>query len=220
VFLRWLFVFLVLANLLFLLWHSTFLTEAQQSVHANPEPLNNIRLLAEMDSDMLKKRQAQDPPPMVCHYFSGFAQPEASEGLLALAAAEGLHAEVLSNVRVEDKYVIKVEMSDLTDSRQALIAFLRETRGIGVDPQELELNGLYVLGQYENRREAEKELQQVVLSGVAAYLVLEEVEETQYTVVVYAEDGRNLSSEINGLVASRYSAVKIEKKVCPGVARP
>jgi len=220
-FLRWLFLFLVLANFLLLLWYSSFVTEQELASASAEGRLNNIRLLSEMESAALKINGArQQVEPQECIYFSEFAKAEPVDWLVSLVLADGFVTETLTSSEIESRYVIKVEVSETSGIREALSEYLRQKRGIGINMQDLEPGALYVLGSYVDRSEAEKELQQVVISGVAAYLVLESVEDKRYTVVVHEEIERKLSSEIKGLVKKRYSGVKITKKICERVASP
>lgn len=220
-FLRWLFLFLVLANLLLLLWYSSFVTEQELAPASAEGQLNNIRLLSEIEPAALKIKGArQQVEPQECIYFSEFAKVEPVDWLVSQVLADGFVTETLTSSEIESRYVIKVEVSEASGIREALSEYLRQKRGIGINMQDLEPGALYVLGSYVDRSEAEKELQQVVISGVAAYLVLESVEDKRYTVVVHEEIERKLSSEIKGLVKKRYSGVKITKKICERVASP
>lgn len=219
--LRWLFLFLVLANVLILLWYSSFETEEKAPVTSKSQQLDNIRLLSEMDPGALKLKGVQaKSEPDECITFSAISQKPVVDWLVSQARAEGLMAEAFAESDTESLYVIKVDVVDADDSRTALVDYLRESRGLEVGLQDLEPGALYVLGRFADRAAAEKELQQVVIAGVPAYLVLEKIEDTQYRVVIYEETGRKLSSEIKGLVAERYSGIKITKKVCERVARP
>ena len=220
-FLRWLFLFLVLANLLLLLWHSSFVTEQELAPAVEERQLNNIRLLSEIEPAALRvKGERRQVEPQECIYFSEFAKAEPVDWLVSQALADGFVTETLTRSESESRYVIKVEVSEDSGIREALSEYLRQKRGIGINIQDLEPGALYVLGSYVDRSEAEKELQQVVISGVAAYMVLEAVEDKRYTVVVREEIERKLSSEIKELVKERYSDVKITKKVCERVASP
>jgi len=220
-FLRWLFLFLVLANLLLLLWYSSFVTEQELDPASAEKQLNNIRLLSEIEPAALKVKGArQQVKPQECIYFSEFAKAESVDWLVSQVLADGFVTDTLTNSEIESRYIIKVEVSEASGIRQALSEYLRQNRGIGIKMQDLEPGALYVLGSYVDRSKAEKELQQVVISGVAAYLVLESVEDKRYTVVVHEEIERKLSSEIKELVKNRYSDVKITKKICERVASP
>lgn len=220
-FLRWLFLFLVLANALILLWYSSFVAEEKVPVASKAQQLESIRLLSEIDPGALKLKGVQaKSEPEECITFSAISQKQVRDWLVSQARAEGLITEAFAESDTESLYVIKVDVVDADYSRLALVDYLRESRGLEVGLQDLEPGALYVLGRFADRTEAEKELQQVVIAGVPAYLVLEKIEDTQYRVVIYEETGRKLSSEIKGLVAERYSDIKITKKVCERVARP
>lgn len=219
--LRWLFLFLVLANVLILLWYSSFETARKAPPASKTQQLDNIRLLSEMDPDALKLKGVQaKSEPDECVTFSEISQKPVVDWLVSQARAEGLMTETFAENETESFYVIKVDVVDADDSRLALVDYLRESRGLEVGLQDLEPGALYVLGRFADRTKAEKELQQVVIAGVPAYLVLEKIEDTRHMVVIYEETGRKLSSEIKDLVVERYSDIKITKKVCERVARP
>lgn len=220
-FLRWLFLFIALANVVILLWYSSFVTEENVPVASQSQKLDSIRLLSEMEPGVLKlKGEQAESKPDECITFSEISQKQVSDWLVSQARAEGLMTESFTESELERFYVIKVDVIDTDESRPALVDYLRESRGLEVGMQDLESGALYVLGRFTERAEAEKELQQVVIAGVPAYLVLEKIEDIEYMVVVYEESGRKLSSEIKELVVERYSDIKITKKVCERVASP
>ncbi|MGH1463268.1 MAG: hypothetical protein ACRBB6_14680 [Neptuniibacter sp.] len=219
--LRWLFLFLALANSILLFWFSSFVSEVDRSEVEVKDHLNNIRLLNEMDVEALKLKVSDESQESdSCISFEGFRNVQAVEWLVGLVRAQGLVATHSSVAKEKSMYVVKIEVSDEEQQRRTLAEYLRRNRGLEMRAQDIEPSSKYILGRFVQRLKAEQELQKVVLAGIAAYMIFEKVESVQFSVVVHEGIERKLSSEIKGLVTDRYSDVKISKKVCERVARP
>lgn len=219
--LRWLFLFLVLANVLLLFWFSTFVVKNERVGPESKIDLHEIKLLTEVDKSVLRLKEGSRSESInTCLYFSYFPDLKVVNWLLGESRAQGLEVRSLKETIDESFYLLKVDLKSDPEQQRLLSLYLRETRGLEVSVEELGIENRYVIGRFAQRAEAEKELQELVISGVAAYLVYEADTEERYKVVVYQESGRKLSSEIKELVEKRYSDIKIVKKVCEGVASP
>lgn len=221
--LRWLFLFLLLINVLLLFWFSSFKPVDETREETVEQRLHSIRLLSEIDHTQLQQKEQSSnsvPKPPQCWLLSEFRQLDQAELARTLIETFGLQAKLLSGQISESRYVVKVELDSSGRQHQQLAAYLRASRSLDIRPQDLGLDSRYIIGRYNRQADAEAELQQLVIAGLNAFLVYEEQTDNRYEVAVFDRSGQKLSKEIKEIVLRQHSDIKIEKKVCEGVARP
>ncbi|WP_415886135.1 hypothetical protein ACMXYO_16145 [Neptuniibacter sp. QD37_6] len=215
---RWLFLFLLLANAVLLFWHSIQIEPQVIEASDTRKQLNTLKLVTEMDQDALEKLKAEKSSQQECFWFAGFETDVKAAAVTQLIVGLGGQAEYKAMEEAVASYVVVISLPEDLKKRLALMDYL-ENKGLSEVGDEL-LGFEYSLEGYSNKESAVEQVK--VLSSLAIDSRVEKRESTgaRYVVVMDASVDRNLSSKIKEIVKENYYFIKIEKKLCKGVAKP
>ena len=212
---RWIFVLLLLINALYFGWHMQKPSE-QAMTDVLPANVARVRMLSEVDVSLLLPRQnIQESRQSWCQVVSGLKTVAKAIELQQALQQRG----VLAELRTEDKeqplaYELIVDRP--VDAAEALLANLEQ---LDINPEAITLNGSdrYIVGRFGSRTEANSALDRFV--GLFTPVVYQVVsKDVAYQVWVSTEMDDKTFSKINELSAFFPRGIKIEKKVCKGVA--
>ncbi|WP_415899441.1 hypothetical protein [Neptuniibacter sp. QD48_11] len=215
---RWLFLFLLLANAVLLFWHSIQLEPETNKTSEARQQLNTLKLVTEMDQGALEKLKAEKSSQQECLWFAGFETDVKAAAVTQFIVGLGGQAEYKAIEVAVASYVVVISLPEDLKKRLALMDYL-ENKGLSEVGDEL-LDFEYSLEGYSNKELAVEQVK--VLSSLAIDSRVEKRESTgtRYVVVMDASVDRNLSSKIKEIVKENYYFIKIEKKLCKGVAKP
>lgn len=215
---RWLFLFLLLANAVLLFWHSIQIEPQVIEASDTRKQLNTLKLVAEMDQDALEKLKVEKSSQRECLWFAGFETDVKAAAVTQFIVGLGGQAEYKAKEVAVASYVVVISLPEDLKKRLALMDYL-ENKGLSEVGDEL-LDFEYSLEGYSNKESAVEQVK--VLSSLAIDSRVEKRESTgtRYVVVMDASVDRNLSSKIKEIVKENYYFIKIEKKLCKGVAKP
>lgn len=214
---RWIFVLLLLINALYFGWHMQKPSE-QAMTDVLPANVARVRMLSEVDVSLLLPRQnIQESRQSWCQVVSGLKTVAKAIELQQALQQRG----VLAELRTEDKeqplaYELIVDRPVDVDAAEALLANLEQ---LDINPEAITLNGSdrYIVGRFGSRTEANSALDRFV--GLFTPVVYQVVsKDVAYQVWVSTEMDDKTFSKINELSAFFPRGIKIEKKVCKGVA--
>jgi len=214
---RWIFVLLLLINALYFGWHMQKPSE-QAMTDVLPANVARVRMLSEVDASLLLPRQnIQESRQSWCQVVSGLKTVAKAIELQQALQQRG----VLAELRTEDKeqplaYELIVDRPVDVDAAEALLANLEQ---LDINPEAITLNGSdrYIVGRFGSRTEANSALDRFV--GLFTPVVYQVVsKDVAYQVWVSTEMDDKTFSKINELSAFFPRGIKIEKKVCKGVA--
>ena len=222
---RWVFLFLLLANAISLFWFSQQEGSANKSVTPVESQVQQIRLISEMPEGSLKLRKADsgsvenDAEDFWCASLEGLDNRKSAAALRASLLKRGVFAE-LQQLREESVYgyEVTVMVPDKLDARLYLLDYLDKSAVVPVE-KEPEPGMRLLVGQYENEVQSQEVMGELSDQGLIVSVEPLSRIVQRYGVVIQARVDRNLSNEIKVLVENNYSGVKIGKKVCEGVAR-
>ena len=223
---RWFFILLLLVNAVYFGWHLRQVEPAVDQVTTND--VARIRLLAEVDASLLLPREGiavsveENSLPVVaeepwCQLVSGIRDSVTAENLVQRLQELGQQAviEPLNEERVL-AYELTLPQPGVESERQALIGNLREL-GHSVELVELNRKAVYIIGRYPTRTEMNRARSMLVgLFDPGIYQVV--AKDNRYRVWVEIEEGSESGSKIKQLAEYFPRGIKIEKKVCKGVA--
>lgn len=236
---RWLFLLLLLMNVVFFVWQARPLPTPAPVV-ALPAGVERLRLLSEVDATLLLPRTqseslsvpasvlpgasdvpvrsgAVSAPTVWCQVVSGLDSERAALELRDRLAAQGLTATIDAHMReamlafelIVDRPLVQVEDVALLDNLSRL----------GLRAEAVSLNDVpaYVVGRYGSRTEVDQALARLV--GLLAPRIYQVVsKKATFQVWVEVDETRETSNEINLVASILPRGIKIEKKVCKGVA--
>lgn len=214
---RWIFVLLLLINALYFGWHMQKPSEKAMT-DVLPANVSPVRMLSEVDVSLLLPRQnIQESGQSWCQVVSGLKTVAKAIELQQALQQRG----VLAELRTEDKeqplaYELIVDRPVDVDAAEALLANLEQ---LDINPEAITLNGSdrYIVGRFGSRTEANSALDRFV--GLFTPVVYQVVsKDVAYQVWVSTEMDDKTFSKINELSAFFPRGIKIEKKVCKGVA--
>lgn len=220
---RWIFILLLLVNAVYFSWQlrpSEDLPEAK----AVPADVARLRLLSEVDRSLLLSRESSLQEVQKASVAQSWCQVVG--GIPSLSIAEELRAKLLingieSSLVVDDEervlaYELIVRQPSSGDADQALLANIKSME-LAAEPITLNGGSAYVLGRYGARAEVNRAQQR--LSGLLRSEIYQVVsKDSLYQVWVELDAGSETSNEINELQEYFQRGIKIEKKVCKGVA--
>jgi len=219
--LRWLFLFLLLANVVVLFWFSSFTTEKNKKADNRPEQLQSIRLVSEMDPSALvsRDRLKVKKDPAHCVYFIGFDSQVSAEAVIEFLREQGINGTTIPGRKSISSYIVETVVAQGLSDRMLLLDYM-DSNGIEGEADELESGANLVLGRFSVESEAKAQLRQLDQLGLTSVMRIEKRWSDHISVMVYESVDRKLSKEIKEVVQERYSLRKIEKKLCEGVAKP
>ena len=218
--LRWVFLFLLLANAVSLLWYSGLQDSAQSvELEVQDPSVQTLRLVSELDQRLLAVATEPAPASNECLFFQGFSSEVSATAVVEFFAEQGFDANVDKDTQaVISDYSLNIAIPDELEKSMLLLDEL-ESKGWQVSEDEFLTGGSIKVGQFTTRVEAEQVVQSFAEQKYSADIIANKHIETGYAVVVLQTAGRNLSKEIKEVVLESYSDIKIIKKVCSGVAR-
>lgn len=236
---RWIFFLLLLANALYLGW------QVRQPVVSDavviPENVARLRLLKEEDATLLLPRESaprQVPrskesalassesltPPVKseaeaqwCQVVSGIAQQSVAIELQQRLQQRGLSASLIP---VDNERVLAYELTldrPLQPERQRALVENLAALGLNAEEAQVDMQPVYVVGRYGSREELNQAKN--ILIGLFSFDEHRVVsQERLFEVWVEVGGSVETANEIKGVEQFLNSAIKIEKKLCKGVA--
>lgn len=223
---RWLFILLLLVNAVYFSWQM----QSSEELHiAKPVPADvaRLRLLSEVDQSLLLSRELPQQKVQEVQEVS-LAQSwcQVIEGIASLNDAEELQLKLLaagveSSISVSDEeQVLAYELIVRQPSAaEADVALLSNIKAMGLAVERIPLNGgsAYILGRYGKRSEVNQAQER--LSGVLRSEIYQVVsKDGLYQVWIDNDEVSETPNKINDLREYFQHGIKIEKKVCKGVA--
>ncbi|GGK84039.1 hypothetical protein [Amphritea balenae] len=247
---RWLFMALLLVNLLFFAWQ---MRPANEVVEQKlPDNIARIRLLGEVDSSLLLPRHKVSEAELVdgradkpnssaeieagseieseaesesesevsqrwCQVISGVRQQSVAGEIRQRLKDAGFDAEIeLKDVERTIAFELVLEKPGSPEQRQALLNKLAQLN-LMQEPAMLNGNSAYIIGRYSSRAELNKA--RIALVGVLEPSLYQVVaKENHFEVWLELNDPDKTTNEIKRLAQYFPQEIKIEKKLCKGVA--
>lgn len=215
---RWLFLFLLLANAIVMMWYSLQIPESKKQTVRQSVTANELKLVSEISADALsinvKRHEVES-----CTFFYGLETAAHGDALVSFVRENGFEAESLEYTElVEVDFTVVVALPDSLNERLEVLDYLEQYEHKQLDEGVLGFE--YVLTGFIDRESAELKVAELNAIGIQNELHSSQREEKTYTVIVSERFDRNLSNEIKEIVRETYSLEKIEKKVCERVAKP
>jgi len=216
--LRWLFLLLLLANAVVLLWAAMLQREPLDVVPEVVEQGVSVRLLSEVEPGQLRELVQPDAAQALCVSYVGLRTRFDADQVSELMRRYGLLPVI------EQESVRRVAGFELVlnvpEDPQERIALIERLQSVDVVPESSPQGAQLLLGRYATEAEADVALLRFRDTGLAPELhVLDRVDEL-YSVVIPVESDRNLFNKINRVLEKSHPDIKIEKKLCKGVATP
>ena len=214
---RFICLFGLLANAVFFLWYS--LHKPAQAVDGVKPVVgvNTLRLVSEIDPELLVYRKEKVGLSSSCVDFSGFDTRVSADAVRQFVYEQGFKSEIRERIsKVVHGIRVIITMPNGLSERLGAIDYIEAYQGGRI--AELDLGSEYILvniGGMDKANRISKELDAAHIKNRIEY---SEEKEVQYTVRVFEGIGRKLSNEIKEVVQESYSLQKNEKKVCEGVA--
>ena len=215
--LRWLFLFALLANAILFFWYSLQIPPEvrQQNTQANAG--HELRLVSEIDPALLIRTDIQQE--QWCQVFVGLANEVQGQAVVSLMLEQGFQAYVRQSERqVVESYTVDIELPVDLEKRLAVMDLIEkyERKLLNED----ELGNHYKVNAFASASAAEDFAGLFKRLDVQVQIKAKQRTEKQYVVSVIETSDRKLSKEIKEVVQESYSLIKIEKKLCEGVAKP
>jgi len=220
--LRWLFLLLLLANAVVLLWAAMMRPDQPpQPAAAAPDSGRELRLLSEVASTALKPRPPEPvaaAPANICLAYEGFADRTAADQATILMRGNGIEPRVEVETEVQpDGFELVLSVPASPAERVALIERLDS---LGVVPEGRPEEGVLRLGRFDDESRAEGDLRRFSDAGLVPQLRSREQLKQRFRLLIPASIDRELFNKINRVLEKTQPEIKIEKKVCEGVASP
>ncbi len=216
--LRWLFLLLLLANAVVLLWAALLQREPRV---ASPEVVVQgveVRLLSEVEPGQLRTLSEAGVDQALCVSYVGLSARSDADQVAQLMQRYGL-APVVEQETVRRAAGFELVLTVPQDAQER-IALIERLQALGVVPESSPRGAQLLLGRYDFEAEAEAAREPFLGIGLAPELrVLERLDEL-FEVVLPVDSDRNLFNKINRVLQQSHPDVKIEKKLCKGVATP
>ena len=236
---------LLLVNLLFFAWQMRPVNEVVEQ--KLPDNIARIRLLDEVDSSLLLPRHKvseaevdgsadqsdssaeieagseieseaeSEVSQRWCQVISGVRQQSVAGEIRQRLKDAGFDAEIeLKDVESTIAFELVLEKPGSPEQRQALLNKLAQLN-LMHEPAMLNGNSAYIIGRYGSRAELNKA--RIALVGVLEPSLYQVVaKENHFEVWLELNDPNKTTNEINRLAQYFPQGVKIEKKLCKGVA--
>ncbi len=225
---RWLFLFLMLANAIVLFWYATTQPRSE-SVEVSQGNELGLKLVAEIAATELISRvdpvrrglEALAPAPTVSCFMIG-----ATDNLMTAQRIMNFFSERGQNALINQQSRPRVIGHQLVimapDGDAARLRMLDQLDQAGVVPEsQMESGRLqFVIGTFESRTEGRAQLERFKSMALLPALVPLKVDDWSYFIQVNGPFDQKMSSKISGIVRKAYPTIKIEKKLCKGVALP
>lgn len=243
---RWIFILMLLGNVLYFGWQMRL--PVSESAQTRPVNAVSIRLLDEVDRSLLLPRAevsaqqersdavlslpsaglennkidlsyGSDAESSVkrCQVLSGITDSSVARDLQKRLELQGVVSSVFP-VEVERvlAYELVLDQPESVSSRGAVIENL-ETLGIAVEEARLNHRAVYIVGRYDSQAALNQARDSLAgLFEPALYQVVSK--EEQFELWVASDASEETVNKINELDGFFGSTIKIEKKLCKGVA--
>lgn len=214
---RWLFILLLLVNALYFGWQM----REQQAPRISIEQYSGvarIRLLGEMDQSLLLPRAQVAPGDSLRCYVLVGAETLAVAGLLQ----ETLQSQDIRSVikPMDEERVLAYELvlrqPVIETARHDMLVNLQQLE-LGAESAELNGEAVYIVGRYATRAELNRARDGMIgLFNPDLYQVVSKRD--LFEVWLEADAFKESTNKINALKKYFPSGIKIEKKLCKGVA--
>ena len=225
---RWLFLFLMLANAIVLFWYATTQPRDEVEVQAAGNELG-LTLVDEVPANQRIARvdpvrsglEALAPAPSVSCFMIG-----ATEDLMTAQRIMNFFSErgqeALINQQPEPRLVGYQLILAAPDGDAARLRMLDQLDRVGVVPEsQMEAGRLqFVIGAFNTRAEVDAQSRRLKSMSLSPVVKPLEVNDWSYFVQVNGPFDHKMSNKISKIVRKAYPAIKIEKKLCKGVALP
>ncbi|SFG91374.1 hypothetical protein [Neptunomonas qingdaonensis] len=222
---KWLLIFLLLLNVIVFFGFAMRGQETPARPDVEVEQAFELRLVSEVAPDSLIKIAEQPEQRDIqawfvegaCIAYEGIKEQKSADDIAGFMAEQGLSPIILMQTVTAEKYQMVVTVPDEREARLTLESRL-QANGITLIMANINDEAVYLIGSYASAGEAENA--QRGLLSVSSELQLHKVLDTQRAFSVQLADDvdRNLINKINDVLKLTYETLKIEKKVCKGLA--
>lgn len=224
---RWVFLFLMLANATVLFWYAT--TQPKEEVRETRHADLGLKLVSEMESGQLIARvdpvrvglEALTPAPTVSCFIIGATDSLATANrIMNFFSERGQNA--LINQTPHPRIVGYQVVLAAPDGDAARLKMLNGLDRQGIVPESRMENSRlnFVTGVFDDKKQAEKQGRLLRKQKMSPTVLPVEVNDWSYFVQINGPFDHKMSSKISGIVKKAYPLIKIEKKLCKGVASP
>ncbi|MCV6588778.1 MAG: hypothetical protein OIF57_07105 [Marinobacterium sp.] len=225
---RWLFVFLMLANAIVLFWYASTQPRAQSDVVLDDTGLG-LPLVSEMPESQLLARVdpvrqglvSLTPSETVsCFVIGETYQLATAQRIMNFFSERGQNAFI--NQRALPRPIGHEVILAAPDGDAARLSMLSQLDQMGIEPESRMENGRlqFVVGTFVEKEMASRQLRQLKRIRTGMRINTVSVNDWSYSVQINGPFDHEISSKINGIVRKAYPSIKIEKKLCKGVASP
>lgn len=224
---KWVLIFLLLINVI-VFFGFAMRSSAPRDSDVEVEQAFELRLVSEVAQESLIKiadlrPQGELQPWFVegaCILYGGVGKQKTADDIAGFLTEQGLSPIILVQANAVKKYHLVVAVPTQLEAKLALES---QFKAENISPPVVSINEklLYQLGLYANTEEADKVRRELasVFAGSIALQVLEVLGfRNDYFVQLQDDIDRNLINKINDVLKLTYETLKIEKKVCKGVA--
>ena len=243
---RWIFILLLLVNALYFGWQMRESTP--DAIEVLPVNVTHIRLLDEVERTLLLPRSAKKQQPSVinapasvpsvnqnafdvntpkesetesseswCQVLSGFTDVAVAHELLERLGQRGVASFVVPVAREKVlAYELALDRPESVMGQQAMIDNLA-TLGLSVEEVRVNSKTVYIIGRYGSRSALNQARDALIgLFEPALYQVVSQ--DSQFELWIESDASVKNDNKINDLDGFLSSTIKIEKKLCKGVA--
>lgn len=209
---RWLALLLLLLNALVLLWYAQ--QQAVESVSTQNDQISRLRLLHELGGG-----DSLQPRAQVCYQLGDFVSPAEVEAAAGRLQERGFDTAITAAPTSLLGYRLRLPRPA---DPQAQLDLLDRLALAGWVPQTLE--GDFVLGPFmgveaEQEVKAERDaIHSVLKLELKQEPILDEM--SGFRIQASIAEGQVDAESMSRMMAAGWPGIKIEKKVCEGVARP
>lgn len=214
---RWLFILLLLVNALYFGWQMRQQQDSQITVEQF-DGVSRIRMLGEVDQSLLLPREAVAPDDARrCDVLTGVKSLSVAE-LLQQRLQE---LQIRSVIKPMDEervlaYELVLRQPSSEDAKHSMLQDLQRM-GFGAEVAEMNQEAVYIVGRYATRTELNRARDRMIgLFNPDLYQVVSKRD--LFEVWLEADAFEESANKINALKKYFPSGIKIEKKLCKGVA--
>jgi hypothetical protein len=222
--LRWLFLLLLLMNAVVLLWAALMQRDTREAVPQLVEQGASVRLLSELDAGQLRElSQSQlqarsGAAQSLCVSYVGLPARADAEQVAQLMQRYGLVPVIeQEDIRLAAGFELAL---NVPQDPQERIALIERLQAVDVVPESSPQGTQLRLGRYDSEAEAEADAVRFRDTGLAPELKVLDRTQELFAVVLPVDSDRDLFNKINQVLEKSHPGIKIEKKVCKGVATP
>ncbi|UTW11021.1 hypothetical protein [Marinobacterium rhizophilum] len=216
--LRWLFLLLLLANAIVLLWAALLQRDPGVVPPEVVEPGADVRLLSELDPGQLRPLGEEGQSQALCVSYVGLPALSDAEQVAGLMQRYGL-VPVIERESTRRAAGVELVLAVPQDAQER-IALIERLQSMDIVPESSPQGAQLLLGRYASEAQAQAARERFRDTGLAPQLQQVERLDERFVVVLPVDSDRNLFNKINRVLEQSHPDVKIEKKLCKGVATP